>query len=110
MEMIDAYQAGLLTQEGREAYARSLFDPAKVMLRIKQAAAIGRNEVRIFQEVPVSLAETIAARNLVAQLQHRGFTVAWEDAAHREKDGKRETGRFLQFRELLIGWNNADLC
>ncbi|MCW2307370.1 hypothetical protein [Rhodobium gokarnense] len=104
MEMIDSYEAGVLTQEGREGYARSLFDPAKVMIRIKQAASIGLSNVRIFQEVPADLSETAAARNLVSRLQALGYVAIWEESAQREKDGKRETGRFLRYQELIVAW------
>ena len=104
MEMVDAYEAGVLTQQGREGYARSLFDPAKVMHRIRQAASIGLSNVRIFQEVPADLSETVAARNLVGRLQALGYTAIWEESAQREKDGKRETGRFLRYQELIVGW------
>lgn len=104
MTFIRARDADDLSRKARQHYAQTLFRFEAIAERIKQAASIGRHEVRIFQTLPVDLEDTPAANKLIKKLKALGYEIFWEQAAQPEVFQKRQTLRFMQYRELIIRW------
>lgn len=91
-------------EQAREVYARQVFDPERIDKGIKDAAAYGLNSLRLHQGRPVSLNMTMMAMGLVQRLTAQGYRVTWQPAAQPELVGKRNTGRYIDYVELVIEW------
>ncbi|WP_316859769.1 hypothetical protein [uncultured Cohaesibacter sp.] len=103
---MNAKNALRLSQETSEQLAASYFNWETVNEAIMQATSLGKDYVRIFQQVPINLSGTQAARDLTRQLSHLDYQWFWDEAVQGEKYEKRETARFERYCELVIYWKS----
>ena len=92
------------TKRNKEQLAERIFNIESVEHAIHQRCLSGFGELRIFQDVPVDFSQTLSAQTLIAHLLKQGFETEWLDASEKETHKRRETGRNVLFRELLISW------
>lgn len=98
-----------LTEERREKYAKEVFAYATIKEAIIRAASQGKGYIRVSQTLAVSLSTTRAAKQLIEQIKLSNFKAEWVDTSHREMSNGKETGAFVQFRELRISWTQVNI-
>lgn len=93
----------------RESYARDVFDPYIIALRIRTAARQGAQNVQIAQEKPVDLSETQAAADLLAFLVRLHYETGWTEVRRIEAGPRGVPAREFHYRELLVSWHHRAL-
>jgi len=94
-----------VSRDAKERIAVDVFNFENLWLAIKAASQRGKERVQIYQDVPLDLSQTDAAKDATDLLVQRGFQLVWEDASEKIVLKRRETGKFLFYRELVIKWD-----
>ena len=94
-----------VSRDAKERMAVDVFNFENIWLAIKAASQRGKERVQIYQDVPLDLSQTDAAKDAIKLLEQRGFQLCWEEASEKIIHKRRETGKFLVYRELVIKWD-----
>ena len=94
-----------VSRDAKERMAIDVFNFENIWLAIKAASQRGKERIQIYQDLPVDLSQTEAAKDAIKLLEQRGFQLSWEEASEKIVHKRRETGKFLVYRELVIKWD-----